>query len=571
MEIFKKIAPIIAIIALSWWALIPLFHQGFYPMHDDEQIARLYDLDQALSEGNFPPRIAPNLGFGYGYPFFNFYPSFAYYVGEIFHLIGFSFIDSTKLMLASGFIFAAIFMYVFVKDVFGKLGGLVSAVVYTYASYHAVDVYVRGAFAEFFAFVFIPLIFWTILKLKDSKNFIYIVIGSLGVGGLVLSHNLIALMSAPFFAIWLFYILSLSKNKIQFIGSSALLFLLGFGLAAYFWLPSYVEREYTIINILTSELANYKIHFVCVHQLWSSPWGYGGSIPSCLDGISFEIGKIQLVLSFIALILASYLLMKGKQKKQSQIVVIFFSYLAIGSFFMVKYSGFIWDAVSPFWYIQFPWRFLLFTSFATAVLSGSIIYYIKNKKYKVFVTFSLIALLIGLNISRFVPAKYIDASDSDYVNKIRWETSSLSYEYVPKGIETKKSKFDTTLIAIDKNEVATSSSYVVSGAMNVETLIELPQQKKFNVVVSKPGILQINTYSFPGWTVFVDGTRAPYADNNKLKLIQVRLDKGSHLVEAKLLDTPIRKTGNITSFISIIVLVVLTVISVSKKKDEKST
>ena len=47
-------------------------------MHDDEQIARLYDLNQALSEGQFPPRISPNLGFGYGYPFFNFYPSFAY-------------------------------------------------------------------------------------------------------------------------------------------------------------------------------------------------------------------------------------------------------------------------------------------------------------------------------------------------------------------------------------------------------------------------------------------------------------------------------------------------------------
>ena len=66
----KHIGPLIIILAFSFVGMKALFHSGFYPMHDDEQIARLFDLNQALMAGNIPPRIAPNLGFGYGYPFF---------------------------------------------------------------------------------------------------------------------------------------------------------------------------------------------------------------------------------------------------------------------------------------------------------------------------------------------------------------------------------------------------------------------------------------------------------------------------------------------------------------------
>ncbi len=568
MDVLKKFAPAILVIVLCYFAIQPLFHQGFFPMHDDEQIARLYDLDQALGAGNIPPRIAPNLGFGYGYPFFNFYPSFAYYVGEVFHVLGFPYIISTKLMLLAGFVFAALFMYLLAKELFGKLGGVVSAVAYTYSSYHAVDVYVRGAFAEFFAFVFIPLIFWAILKLKDTKNFSYVSMGSLGVGGLILSHNLIALMAAPFFAIWMLYVLYISKNKAQFVWLSALTFILGFGLSAYFWLPSYAERGYTLVNILTSELANYNIHFVCVHQLWESSWGYGGSIPNCFDGLSFEIGKIHIILSCIAFFLASYFLIKRRQKKHSLTTLVFVGFLGLSSFFMVKYSKPLWDSLSLFWYVQFPWRFLLFTSFFSAVLCGSVIAFIKGRKVRLAVSTFFVLLLVGLNLSRFTPERFLNVSDIDYINKetIRWHTSSLAYEYVPKGIATKKSKLDTTLVAIEKSEIATSASSVVSGSMEVKTLLDLPQDKKFDAYVMESGTLQINTYSFPGWAVFVDGKRVSYSDVNKLKLIQLSLSAGNHLVETKLLDTPIRATGNATSIISIIVLIGLVAWTFKKRK-----
>ncbi len=531
-------------------------------MHDDEQIARLYDLSQAIRGGEFPPRISPNLGFGYGYPFFNFYPSFAYYVGGIFYLIGFSLITSTKLMIVTSFVFSAVFMYLFVKELFGKTAGIISAVAYTYASYHAVDVYVRGAFAESFSFVFIPLLFYASYKLAITLKYKYVVLGSIAVAGLVISHNLVALMSFPFIAIWLLYLLVISSSKKKFFLFSIFLFTIGLGLSSYFWMPSYFERNSTLVNILTSELANYSLHFVCTYQLWDSMWGYGGSIPSCYDGISFEVGKLVLLLSFAAALASVTKLVFFKNNKSENLIrmsyiLLFFFMLCISIFLMVKFSRPIWDLIVPLWYIQFPWRFLIFASFFSSILAGSIISFIKNQKIQVGMAIGIIILLISFNFPKFTPERFFNADDNYYTNyeKIRWETSSLAYEYVPKGVKTKKSNIGTTLVDINKNEIASRSAEVKRGEISYKEIVNKTYYKKFEVSALTDGTLQINTYSFPGWKVFLNGREHKYKDNNKLKLIQIDLEKGKYVVEAHFLNTPIRSIGNFISGISIIVLI----------------
>ena len=102
---FKKYWAVLIVLGLSFWAVKALLVPGFFSMHDDQQIARLFELDISLKAGQIPPRWVENLGFGYGYPFFNFYPPLVYYLGEIFHTMGFSFINSTKLVILSGFVF----------------------------------------------------------------------------------------------------------------------------------------------------------------------------------------------------------------------------------------------------------------------------------------------------------------------------------------------------------------------------------------------------------------------------------------------------------------------------------
>ena len=71
-----------------WWGLT-LFKKGFFKMHDFTHVARLVELDKAVKDGHFPPRLAKDLGWGYGMPLFHFYGPMPYFLGEVFHLIGF--------------------------------------------------------------------------------------------------------------------------------------------------------------------------------------------------------------------------------------------------------------------------------------------------------------------------------------------------------------------------------------------------------------------------------------------------------------------------------------------------
>ena len=92
MHFLKKYYGLLIVLALSFWAIKPLFISGFFPMHDDTQVARVFEMGKMLKEGTFPVRWVPDLGYGYGYPLFNFYAPLAYYVGGFFMLLGFLFL-----------------------------------------------------------------------------------------------------------------------------------------------------------------------------------------------------------------------------------------------------------------------------------------------------------------------------------------------------------------------------------------------------------------------------------------------------------------------------------------------
>lgn len=556
---------LILALLLCFWAVKPLFLPGFFSMHDDEQVARLFDLDQALKFWHIPPRIAPNLGFGYGYPFFNFYPPFAYYVAEAFKIIGFSYIGSIKLMVGLGFILGSFFMYLLSKEFFGKLGGLISAVFYTYAPYHAVDAYVRGAFPEFWSMVFLPAVFWAFYKLKQRYEWRFFILSILFTSSLILTHNLVMIMAAPFIFVWIIFLALMGKNKKKFLLTSFVILIASFMVTSYFWMPSFFERKYTMVDLLTAELANYGQHFVYIRQFWNSAWGYGGSIYGLYDGLSFEVGKIHIVLSFLASFLAVKFIFDKKTRMIGSILFIFIAFLLFSIFMATFHSKFIWDKIEFLWYIQFPWRFLIFSTFFSSLLAGSLALSPLSGKIKISLAFIVLSILIGLSMNYFTPAKFLlSVKDFDYTNqeKIRWDTSIIAAEYVPNGIATRKSNINTTVIDIEKKDIARKSFQVMRGDLVVTQIQDFPQEKKYAISSNEKSILRINTYSFPGWKVYVDGKEVSYSDNNKLKLITINPPTGFHTVIVRLTDTKIRSWGNWISLVSIITLIILSMLSI---------
>jgi hypothetical protein len=95
--------------------VLALLHPGFFGASDDMHSAWIYEMDRVLKSGIFPPRFVPDLSFGFGYPLFNFIYPFPYYLGELFHLIGLSLVNSTKAVLFLSIPVSAVTMFLFLK------------------------------------------------------------------------------------------------------------------------------------------------------------------------------------------------------------------------------------------------------------------------------------------------------------------------------------------------------------------------------------------------------------------------------------------------------------------------
>jgi len=439
MTYFKKLFPLIIILTLSFFAVKPLLLPGFFPMHDDTQVARVFEMGKVLQNGIFPVRFVPDLGYGYGYPIFNFYAPLAYYIGASFIFLGFDALLATKIMMALGIILAGLFMYFLAREFFGEFGGIVSGLFYLYAPYHALDIYVRGDVAEFWAYAFIPLAFLGFYR----KN---ILLGSIGFAGLILSHNLTAMMVVPFLLIisLLNYYVA-RKNEKSFVAYRLLfIILLGLAISAFYWIPALVEMKYTNVLSQIGGGANFHDHFVCFSQLWSSPWGFGGSAKGCIDGMSFMIGKLNILAAITAFVFMCFFL-KVKKSKNGTVIVFSFLGFLISAFLTLEISRPIWETIPAMAFFQYPWRFLMLASFFSSMLAGSLIFLSKQFKIKSYLAALLmIFLLLFFNLKFFVPQVIVSRTVNDYTNEttLKWTVSKISDEYLPSDFRKPKSLND---------------------------------------------------------------------------------------------------------------------------------
>ena len=233
---------------LSLPAIWALFVPGFYGASDEVHIAWLYEIYETIKLGQIPPRFVPDLSFGHGYPLFNFVFPLPYYIGSVFHYLGFSLVDSVKLVFFLSIPLSAIYMYKLLRLFSDQLSSLLGAIIYIYSPYRSTDIYVRGAIGEILAFTFLPLIVLSLIHLnKQIKvKFLrakWIGVGAVAIALLILSHNIVSYMFLPFvlvLALMLLFGLGWSNKiaKTVFITG-----LLGIVASSYFWIPAIFESS----------------------------------------------------------------------------------------------------------------------------------------------------------------------------------------------------------------------------------------------------------------------------------------------------------------------------------------
>lgn len=491
----------IIVLLLSLIVTRHLFASGFFPIHDTTHVARLFLMQDSFSFSNLPPLWADSANQGYGYPLFHFYSPLAYYVALFFKLIIPSYLVAVKASFILGVSLAGLGMYKLCLR-WGRGVAFLSSAVYLLAPYLALDLYVRGALAEIWAIALLPWVFWAWRSLSPKASSIIraAIITSL----FLLSHNLIPLITAPFLLVWI--ICYQYKN----IRSVFLASLLTLALSSFYLAPLLFERDFVQVSEI-SRTTDYSLHFVEPWQMWNSTWGFGGSAPGIEDGISFKLGKLNILLAIAGVVA----LIRNKQYKLK-------SFLAVSTLVAVAFTtnltSFIWDKLIYLQMVQFPWRFISLITFFLAILAGFSVSLVKNKVLKsLFILVSLLALLT-FNLKYFAPQSKLEVTDATY----------LESDYIP-----------MTLAHI-------VPEYLPAWMPEFPAL----PAPAFPTSLEGPASYSLPRAYYPTWQATLNGINTPISatDNG---LIAIEVPAGSHDLELVQVHTPLEKYSLYLSLVTI--------------------
>lgn len=544
---YQKNIWLILLIIVIVPSFISLIRPGFFPMQDDLQAFRIQQLDKCIVDLQIPCRWIPDAGFQYGYPQFNFYPPSVYYLGEIFHLVGFQFIDAVKILFILGFILSAVTMFIFLRSLFGDWPAIVGAVLYTYVPYKAVDVYVRGALSEFWAFVFFPLIFWAIFKLIQTGKLKYLVWMAVSIGLLLTTHNLMSMIFLPIAGMWIVIWLLLERAW-RVIPKLMIGVLVGIGLAAFFTLPVIFERQYVHVESMLGGYFDYRQHFVNLEQLFlSNYWGYGSSQLGPGDDLSLSTGPIHTLAGFLAVILSLVYLPK-KPKISLFVIVLAIVDLAV-LFLTHQRSTFIWERVEVLSWLQFPWRFLADSVFLLSVLGTATIYLLGQGRGIILGGVLMLAVL-ALHLSFFQPKEWFPLSDTEKFSGNLWEkelTISI-FDYLP------------IYAKLPPTSRAPATPEILDGRADFVSYKKGSDHQEGRVIVQKTATIRLPLFDFPGMQVKVDDKVVPHRHDDCrgekfcLGLISFNLSEGEHIIEARLTNTEVRALANTITLVSLFII-----------------
>jgi hypothetical protein len=535
----KVFIPFLVLLALSIPAILWLLARGFYEPHDLHHVADIYQMTQAIESGQIPPRLGPDFSFGYGYPLFNFYYVLPFYLGAFFFFALGSLIVSFKLVFLISAVLSVFGMYLFLREFVDKFPAIVGSVLFLYTPYRAVEIYVRGAMGEALALSLLPFVAWAIVRVIKRPEISVIAGASLILALFLLSHNYLWILAAPWFALLILLLVKDQKEKIKRLIRLILVGVLGAGLSIYWWLPALFE------NKLVSSTTPFPLidHFPFIKQLIIPSWGYGSSVWGPGDEISFQIGIVNLVVLLLSLVLFIFFRKLFKDRKIYSI-----SLWALGGFFVTVFmmnirSLFIWKLIPFYDFIQFPWRLLFLTTFFTAVLAGAITQVLPKRQGKI-IGFLIIVVSIAFTFTYFAPSQAFYKTDDDYLARFfEDKTYSEDYLLLPNWVDERP-----TSLPISRIEAA--------GDVQVENIEEInPVHWKANVIASETSKITFHAYYFPGWFAEVDGEKTVIEPGKPHGQIEIIVSEGEHIVEFYWAETPLRKTADLISLVSLLLLI----------------
>ena len=529
----------ILLITLAFAA--PLLHPFNFQGQETalKSVQRLAQLDFNVRNGYLPPRWAFDFARGLGTAFFNFYPPLFLYVAELFHIAGMSFpvsVDASSFLLA---LLGSTGAYLAVSAFLGRYAGILGSAIYAMMPYRIMQLYVRGAYAEFSAGAVLPWCVFSLKQFLDKKSAIWGVFTGFTVFCLLIAHNAIAILFLPILGVWVLYE-CLPGRQIKTLFSTAGWMCSGVLAGSYYWVPALLEKNLVKVDLMNRGYFSIGVHFPTIHQLLGNQWGFGPSVAGPDDKLPMQLGSIVAVI-FIAVIF--YCVHMGRvQQRQLRFWLLISGIIILMN---LPVSLALWKACPLITFLQFPWRSLIIWSI-TAVLS--LCYIFAVGEHSTWRTLLFLLILPGIIVSfRYVRAPSFHNIENINVRpeviRESWITTTASGEYVPRSVPDKLMlPFKDIQIETGHGQVndvkLTDGKYVIKIHTDTQTLIRIARSY------------------YPGWTI-LDNNHKIAGKSGIQGMLTFNLDPGDHTLIIKWQETALRTLFNVLSLITFFIYIVV--------------
>ncbi len=581
----------------------------------------IYDLYKSAINNNFRyalnEYLLSNIGYGarlYYPPLFEF---LTVIVAVTFKNYGLTLVGAFKIVIFLEYFYSGIFMFLFLKKIFKDKTylALIGTIFYVLEPYRTINNFDRSAFAEGLALTFIPLVFSSLYSmLQDKYTFKSFLTFSISFALVFLSHTITATYLVLFGIVFALFFIKTFLNNLKsrryriFLFSSILLI---FGLISFYLAPLIIiviSKDYIVSNkeimgaTVNNIIGNYS---GIIERMGFNTFKDFGNGLDQYQVIKFCVALLLIVIEFI-----SDLLLKKKNKDVVALLiglVLNFTILIIFKFNLTFVCGvltyyvtyLIFKGISidkcetdnrlfkatiaittlslalllcPFLYyllpdymlnIQFSFRIYSFFYFSLALLVPLVISKIGLKRltYLAYLFF----IFVGFTQCSSLSYDYIETIDesilSDNTNGMGgWQKEYLPIEfnssYTP---ENKNSLYYKVLEVLSVNSNANEiyiEPIIYSGNGEITKV-----DSTYIINLEEDSTIQFGKIYYEGYVLKVTKDNNIYYLNvDKLDgLVSASLDKGEYQVELIYQGTKINNACKIVSFVTVSVVVLISV------------
>jgi hypothetical protein len=546
-----KATHVVAIAGAGFVLTLPVLIFGLPFLSDDAgfHAAWYSHFSKQLWMGDLYPRWLMEMNGGLGSPVFFFYPPAPYFFTSMLrpffpndpaglHQLG---VAASVALITSG-----LTAYLWLKNLADLNAALMAAILYMAMPYHlAADLYVRASFAEYWTFVWMPLVLYFIHRLASGYK--------LAVVGVTVSYALLIMTHLPttlIFSVVLFcYAICLApkKRKLKMLGAISGAAILGVGMAAIYLLPAMTTQQFVLLSRMSTGYFSYENWlFFANLSLWKE------------DKVTIAL----LVADMFLIATCAFLIIRSSRDPQRKKMSGFWYAVAIASVLMMtELSKPVWLAVPVLQKIQFPWRFNTVLCLSVSALLAIAISSIRKRSSSSLRIVNALALLLILawipptvwkawkSFPQTNPNQHdiserkeqIEQSRDPTEYRPRWNKSMAAIDWELSVDENLWDQLMSRDIESLLNRAGSSAEHqpdpiITEGTGRAEINARKPREIDLHIETSTGISLVVPQFYYPYWTAQMAGqpnslTLSPSEPDG---LLSLRVPPGDHQIQLRL-------------------------------------